>query len=172
MAGFRHTFNSVTSWTTNFPNFAVKIARAVTSGRFEFAEAFLIEKWSSPSLKNRSYFEKSRRKNMAWTAGTINRIYELYGQHIQRMRTDVITANRLLGSSNPEKTALRCLTRVEFEAKFQHPTDDAEIRDKWLRRIIRGHEHEFPEFAIDTREILNITSFVKPHKPMPRKTGT
>ncbi|MCC6124304.1 MAG: hypothetical protein IT426_05040 [Pirellulales bacterium] len=109
---------------------------------------------------------------MAWTAGTLNRIYELYSQHIQQLRSDVITANRLLGSSKPDKTALRCLSRMEFETLLRQPADDPTIRDKWLRRIIRGHEHEFPEFGIDSREIVNIASFIKSHKPMQRKTGT
>jgi hypothetical protein len=109
---------------------------------------------------------------MAWTADTIDHIYELYGQHIQQLRSDVITANRLLGSSKPEKTALRCLTRAEFESLLNQPTDDPQIRHLWLRRIIRGHEQEFPDLGIDSREIVEFTPLIEFPKQIHRKTGT
>jgi hypothetical protein len=57
----------------------------------------------------------------------------------------VVETNRSLGSSNPDKTGLPDLSREEFEALLKNPSRDAEARQLWIRRIIRGHEHEFPE---------------------------
>jgi hypothetical protein len=82
---------------------------------------------------------------MEWTAERVSRLYELYERHIDRLRTDVVKANRSLGSTEPEKTNLEILNRAEFEALLRRPTDDPEVTRLWVRRIIRGHEQEFPE---------------------------
>jgi hypothetical protein len=85
---------------------------------------------------------------MQWTAETINRLYEFYGQHFERLREDVIQTNRSLGSSNPDKTRLEILTRKEFESLLQESNNDPKVIQMWLQRIIRGHEHEFPELRL------------------------
>ncbi len=82
---------------------------------------------------------------MEWTAENVGRLYELYERHIDRLRKDVVEANRTLGSTEPEKTDLDGLTHAEFEALLKSPTDDPEVTRLWVRRIIRGHEHEFPK---------------------------
>ena len=51
---------------------------------------------------------------MKWTVETVNRLHELHGHYIDRLRADMIAANRLLGSSTPERTGLTHLTRAEF----------------------------------------------------------
>jgi hypothetical protein len=107
---------------------------------------------------------------MAWTAGALNRLYELHKDYIERLRSDVIEANRSLGS-HPEKTALHCLSRSEFVAILERPANKPEIRSKWLRRIVRGHEHEFPELTVAFSEPANSTLCFEPRGSM-RKTGT
>ncbi len=82
---------------------------------------------------------------MEWTVETMDRLHELYGQHVDRLRADLSAANRLLGSSMPERTGLKHLTRTEFEILLRQPTNDPEVTRLWIRRIIRGHEREFPE---------------------------
>ncbi len=89
---------------------------------------------------------------MEWTAKRMDRLYELYERHIDRLRTDVIEANRSLGSSQPQRTHLDRLGRSEFETLLQQPTDDSEVARSWVRRIIRGHEHEFPELGFGPPE--------------------
>lgn len=85
---------------------------------------------------------------MEWTGKHMDRLYELYERHIDGLRTDVIQANRSLGSSQPERTDLNHLSRSEFETLVQQPTDDPEVAQSWVRRILRGHEHEFPELDL------------------------
>jgi hypothetical protein len=82
---------------------------------------------------------------MEWTTEEMDRLYGLYERHVDRLRTDVVRANRSLGSSQPERTALGRVSRSEFEALLRQPTDDPEVARLWVRRILRGHEHEFPE---------------------------
>ncbi len=109
---------------------------------------------------------------MEWTVETIDRLHDLHGQHIDRLRADLIAANRRHGSPTPAKTALRHLTRAEFEAILRQPTDDLEVVRLWIQRIIRGHESEFPELegatasshAVGRRPLLS--------KQRCRKTGT
>jgi hypothetical protein len=81
---------------------------------------------------------------MDWPIDDRDRLFELYGKHIDRLLSDVAKANRRLGSPNPEKTRLRRLSRAEFEAMLCRPADDVDLTRQWLRRIIRGHEREFP----------------------------
>jgi hypothetical protein len=81
---------------------------------------------------------------MQWTAETIRRLYELYERHDDSLRRDVAAANRSLGSPNPERTKLEQLTPAQFEAILTDPACDREAVSLWLRRIVRGHEHEFP----------------------------
>jgi hypothetical protein len=86
---------------------------------------------------------------MQWTADDICRLYELYERHVERLRLDVVEANRSLGSPEPEKTHLDVLTQAQFEALLNGPTDDPEMTQRWVRRIIRGHEDEFPELCCE-----------------------
>jgi hypothetical protein len=79
-----------------------------------------------------------------WNPQSIGRLYELYERHVEDLKRDVVAANRSLGSSHPEKTKLECLTRDQFEGILMDPAKDTEAVHLWVRRIIRGHEHEFP----------------------------
>lgn len=81
---------------------------------------------------------------MQWTAKHMDRLHEFYGRYIDGLRADIVEANRSLGSSRPEHTHLEHLGRHEFETLLHQPTDDPEVARMWVRRIIRGHEHEFP----------------------------
>ena len=82
---------------------------------------------------------------MEWTAKTVARLYELHKRYVSALRRDVIRVNRSLGSSNPEQTRLTCLTRAQFEALLKDSANNGHEVRAWLRRIIRGNEHEFPE---------------------------
>lgn len=82
---------------------------------------------------------------MEWTAKSVTRLYELYLEHIDRLRNDVIDTNRSLGSPHPEKTKLEPMPRSEFERFLHRLENDPESGRLWLRRIIRDHEQEFPE---------------------------
>jgi hypothetical protein len=79
-----------------------------------------------------------------WNTQSIGRLYELYERYVDDLRRDVAAANSSLGSLDPEKTRLECLTRAQFEAILTDPTKDPEAVHLWVRRIIRGHENEFP----------------------------
>lgn len=81
---------------------------------------------------------------MEWTADTMTRLYDLYEDHIERLRNDVAAVNRSLGSQKPECDRPRCLTRLEFEAILTDRSDDPVVTQLWIRRIISGHEAEFP----------------------------
>jgi hypothetical protein len=111
---------------------------------------------------------------MEWTVKIVDRLYELHGQHIDRLRADLGAANRLLGSSTPERTGLKHLTRAEFEALLRQPTDDPEVTRLWIRRIIRGHEREFPALAgaTGTPHVAGRDPLAAPPQPRGRKTGT
>jgi hypothetical protein len=82
---------------------------------------------------------------MEWADDTIGRLYQLHVRHVDILRRDVAEANRSLGSSNPENVKLEHLTPAQFKAVLDDPNADAEVIDLWVRRIIRGNEHEFPE---------------------------
>jgi len=81
---------------------------------------------------------------MQWTAKHMDRLYELYRRYIDRLRADTIEANRSLGSPRPEHIRLNHISRSEFETLLYQPADDPELTRQWVRRIIHGHEHEFP----------------------------
>ncbi len=85
---------------------------------------------------------------MDYALETMDRLYELYGHHIDRLRVDIVKTNRSLGSSKPEKSNLDILSRSEFEALLEQPTDDPDVTRLWVRRIIRGHELKFPELEV------------------------
>ena len=82
---------------------------------------------------------------MEWKPDRMDRLYELYQQHISRLRAAVIETNRSLGSPHPEQTKLECLPRAEVERLLTGASDDPEVTRLWLRRVLRGHEHEFPD---------------------------
>ncbi len=75
----------------------------------------------------------------------IDRLYDLYVQYANTVRADIIQANRTLGSPHPEETKLEVISRAEFERLLTQPNDDPGVIRRWVRRIIRGHEKEFPE---------------------------
>jgi hypothetical protein len=79
-----------------------------------------------------------------WNSEMIKRLYKLYQQHDRQLRKDVAASNRSLGSANPEKTKLKQLTLAEFTAILKNQSKDDEVVSLWVRRIIRGHENEFP----------------------------
>lgn len=89
---------------------------------------------------------------MQWSAEKVKRLYELYERHVGRLRKDVVEANRSLGSPEPEKTNLEVLSHAQFEAVLTGPTDDPDVTRLWVRRIIRGHEHEFPELSCESAD--------------------
>jgi len=80
---------------------------------------------------------------MEWTVEDIDRLYALYERYFERLRTDIVSTNRSLGSSTPEKTGLERLTRRQFESLLVKNQDEPEASQAWLRRITRGHETEF-----------------------------
>jgi len=86
---------------------------------------------------------------MDWTTDEMDRLYGLYERHIDRLRADVAEANRSLGSLKPEHTGLACVTRAEFESLLGRPEGDPEVIRLWVRRIIRGHEHDFPRLVAE-----------------------
>jgi hypothetical protein len=78
----------------------------------------------------------------------MDRLYELYEQHFNQLRADVIQANRSLGSRQPEKTWMEELNVTDFKTLITAPIDDPEVVRRWVRCIIRGHEHEFPKLQV------------------------
>jgi len=111
---------------------------------------------------------------MEWTAESMDRLYGLYERHFDRLHADVTAVNRSLGSDTPAKTNLRHLTRTEFEALLIRPTEDPEPTLLWVKRIIRGHEHEFPEFdaTSDSSRANCIDASSRFPRPVRRETGT
>ena len=85
---------------------------------------------------------------MDWSDFNMELLYELYHQHFHQLRADVIQVNRSLGSTQPEKTWMELLSRKNFESLVTAPADDPEVVRRWVRCIIRGHEHEFPELRV------------------------
>lgn len=79
-----------------------------------------------------------------WLGKDRERLFELYRRHVDGLRRDVSGVNRSLGSPRPQDVKLGALTRAEFEALLADPLADPEAVQLWLRRIIRGHEDEFP----------------------------
>ena len=106
---------------------------------------------------------------MEWTAEQLDRLYELYQQHIERLRADVIKSNRSLGSRNPEKTALKCLGRHEFQTIIKQRSEESEVVQLWIRRIVRGHEREFPQLS--AFDLLS-TALPANRQKRRRKTGS
>lgn len=84
---------------------------------------------------------------MDWSRCQMERLYELYQQHFHELRSVVISANRVHGSSQPEKTWMELIGRDEFERLLNNP-DEPEVAERWVRRIIRGHEREFPDLKV------------------------
>lgn len=85
---------------------------------------------------------------MDWSDFNMDRLYELYRQHFNQLRADVIQVNSSLGSTQPEKTWMEELDNAEFKTLITAPTDEPGVVRRWLRCIIRGHEHEFPELCV------------------------
>lgn len=79
-----------------------------------------------------------------WTPQIVGRLFELYEQFIDRLMEDVVATNLSLGSLSPSKTRLKRLSLQEFRDILTHPDRDDEVIELWVRRIIRGHEDEFP----------------------------
>jgi hypothetical protein len=111
---------------------------------------------------------------MEWTVKIMDRLHELHGQHVDRLRAELSAANRLLGSAMPERTGLKHLTRDEFEVLLRQPTNDPEVTRLWIRRIIRGHEDEFPELAgaIGASHAAGRDPLAETPQRRGRKTGT
>jgi hypothetical protein len=82
---------------------------------------------------------------LEWNAEAIAKLYQLHKRYVAALRRDVIEVNRSLGSSNPTKSDLVCLTRAQFESLVKGHGSDSENVQLWIRRMIRGNEHEFPE---------------------------
>jgi hypothetical protein len=77
----------------------------------------------------------------------MDRLYELYQQHFHDLRSVATSANQLHGSSQPEKTWMELISWEEFERLINNP-DEPEVANRWVRRIIRGHEREFPNLQV------------------------
>jgi hypothetical protein len=77
----------------------------------------------------------------------MERLYELYRQHFSELRSVVTTANRLHGSSHPEKTWMELLSLEEFERLLENPKEP-DVAKRWVRRLIRGREREFPNLQV------------------------
>jgi hypothetical protein len=78
----------------------------------------------------------------------MDRLYELYQEHFHELRSAVISANRSHGSLRPEKTWMELLSRDEFATLLRSPIEEPEVAIRWVRRIIRGHEREFPNIQV------------------------
>lgn len=85
---------------------------------------------------------------MDGTTIDMDRLYELYKIHFAQLRTDVTEVNRSFGSMNPEKTWMQMLERFEFDALFSAPLEEPDVLERLIRRIVRGHEQEFPELRV------------------------
>jgi len=85
---------------------------------------------------------------MDWSSTDLDRLYELYKNHFHQLRASVISANKTLGSGNPEKTRMQLMTKMEFERILTSKTDEPEVAVRWVKRIISGHEHEFPNLRV------------------------
>jgi hypothetical protein len=85
---------------------------------------------------------------MDWSQLDFDKLYRLYQEHHRRLRASVVSANRSHGSSHPDKTWMRELGRDEFVDLLTNPDGDPEVAERWLKRIIRGHEQEFPDLLV------------------------
>ena len=85
---------------------------------------------------------------MEGITGRIDRLYELYVQHFSRLKTDVGDINRSLDSNFPEKTWMELLSRSDFESRIESTERNEEQVQLWVRRLIRGFEHEFPDLRV------------------------
>jgi hypothetical protein len=85
---------------------------------------------------------------MDWSEWNMDRLYELYRQHFNQLRKDVVQVNSSLGSTRPAKTWMEELTDTEFKTLVTAPTHEPGVVRRWLKCIIRGHEHEFPELRV------------------------
>ncbi|MDA1053488.1 MAG: hypothetical protein O3C40_23815 [Planctomycetota bacterium] len=78
---------------------------------------------------------------------SMDRLYELYQQNFLRLRSSVIEANRSHGSQHPEKTWMELISKEEFNELLTKPMDP-KVAKRWIKRIVRGHEEEFPELLV------------------------
>ena len=85
---------------------------------------------------------------MDWSSTDLDRLYELYRNHFHQLRASVISANTTLGSGNPEKTRMQLMTKAEFGQVLTSKTEEPEVAERWVKRIISGHEHEFPNLRV------------------------
>jgi hypothetical protein len=108
---------------------------------------------------------------MEWTDEIVDRLYVLHQKHIDALRADVVQTNRSLGSSTPERTNLERLGRNEFQDVLTRPCDDRDVTRLWVRRMIAGHEHTFPELATFISPVVEPApgSVLSPSR---RRTGT
>ena len=85
--------------------------------------------------------------NMDWPAEDMDRLYDLYQRHFERLREDVVKANLALGAAAPTMRLAR-LDRPEFESLLRSRHRDPEAVRLWIRQIVRGHEQEFPRLEV------------------------
>lgn len=78
----------------------------------------------------------------------MDRLYDLYTTQIVRLHSDVACVNRSLGSKAPEKTWLRMLDRSAFESLIEAPSEEPAVIQRFIRRIVQGHEQDFPELRV------------------------
>lgn len=93
---------------------------------------------------------------MKWNPAMTSHLYELYIEYIGRLHCEVTAANARIGTTATERTRLKPLTRVEFEAVLKSPREPIAV-SQWIKRIIRGREHEFPAFVDELRRQLSAT---------------
>jgi len=77
-----------------------------------------------------------------------DRLYDLYTRHHARLRADVVRVNRSLGSATPEKTSLEMLDRPMFDSLVDGSANEPDVVHRFILRIVRGHEQEFPELRV------------------------
>lgn len=84
---------------------------------------------------------------MDWPPRGMDRLYALYKLHFLKLRSSVTEANRSHGSQHPEKTWMEMVSQKEFNELLTDPKDP-EVAKRWIKRIVRGHEEEFPELLV------------------------
>ncbi len=77
-----------------------------------------------------------------------DRLYDLYTLYHARLRADVVRVNRSLGSATPEKTAFEMPYRPTFDSLVDTSSNEPEVVHRFILRIVRGHEQEFPELRV------------------------
>jgi hypothetical protein len=77
-----------------------------------------------------------------------DRLYDLYTRYHARLRADVVRVNSSLGSATPEKTRLEMLQRPMFDSLVEGSATEPEVVHRFILRIVRGHEQEFPELRV------------------------